>query len=304
MKHALSGLLAACLMSLTAPVSDGGEAGAKVKKEKLQIVFLLGQSNMVGMSDVRTAWYLTQPQYVPPRELARHKSEIFDWSNLYWQGVRTFEGPQGMKDQLLELLDERRSSRDTWRQRIKGSGPWNEAEWGPKPEGGRDTVYAFLDKKAVEEGIYKRMADILDSPQNKFPAENAYEEIINRDLYNAAHIKRIREIYLNGTKGEDFDAFDKAVNDIWATLKGAKTPDWEATRAAMAEAARDHVNLPIAKRTRITGYGAIAGNIGEGITSETQGPLSIGMVPTSRKLGLNTPLVLRLSVWLTRRFCW
>ena len=41
-----------------------------IKKEKLQIIFLFGQSYMVGLADARTAWYLTQPPYVPPREVA------------------------------------------------------------------------------------------------------------------------------------------------------------------------------------------------------------------------------------------
>jgi len=49
-----------------------------IKKEKLQIVFLFGQSNMVGLADARTARYMTQLQYAPPREMAVKKSRYCD----------------------------------------------------------------------------------------------------------------------------------------------------------------------------------------------------------------------------------
>ena len=249
--------------------------GKKIKKDKLQIVFCFGQSNMVGMAEVKTAWYLTQPQYVPPKDIALKKSKIFNWGDLYWQGVRTFEGPQEMKDQLKKLVDERGDSRAKWRGRVKSkTEPWNEAEWGPKPKiKNRDDMYAFLDKKAVEEGIYARMAKILDSPENKFPAEKAYEEIANRDTFNAGKIKLAREIYVNGTKGEDFDAFNAAVKKAFP--KDDKRSA-EVKRTAYAKLAESMVNLPIAKRTYLAGFGAIAGSKGEGITSETNGILSIG----------------------------
>jgi len=54
-------LMAACTTLTTT-------AAEKLKKEKLQIIFCFGQSNMVGLAAVPTAWYMTQPQYVPPRE--------------------------------------------------------------------------------------------------------------------------------------------------------------------------------------------------------------------------------------------
>ena len=156
-------------------------AETRIKKKKLQIVFLMGQSNMVGLADARTAWYLTQPQYIPPREVAVHKSRYFSW-NFYWSGIRYYRGPEENRKKLLELHGEWRASRAKWRQRHRGVfGPWKTEEWGPKPGGGRQNMMPFLDIKAEEEGIYKRMAEILDADHNQFNVNDAYNEVIKRD---------------------------------------------------------------------------------------------------------------------------
>ena len=276
-----SALMAALFFLPTHPVSA---AEAPLKKEKLQIVICLGQSNMVGVANVKTAWYLTQPQYVPPREACLTKSRFFDW-NFYWSGVRYYEGPR--KAELDALVDAREKSRMKWRQRVKGVNgiQWDEAAWGPKPKegGGRATMYAFLDEKAEHEGIYKRMAEILDSPENKFTVSDAYNELANREKQITAEVHRVRDIYLNGTKPENFDAFDAEVEAavknkslVLSVPKGMPFTDAEKHRAAYAEMAHKHLKLPIAERTRIFGYGAIAGSEGEGIKSATHGPLSVG----------------------------
>lgn len=289
LRRALS--CAAIVLSLSFPAVAETAAGPLLKKEKLQIVFCFGQSNMVGLADPTTAWYLTQPQYVPPREETVKKTRFFDW-NFYWSGVRYYEGPK--KAELDALVEARQASRIKWRQRINGVGgvEWNEAEWGKKPEKGRANVYAFLDEKAEQEGIYQRIAEILDADENQFNVEKAYEELAVRDQQITEELKRVREIYLNGTKAEDFDAFDAAVKaattDKSLTLtvpKNTAFPDAEKHRAAYAEMARQHLKLPIAKRTRIYGFGAIAGSEGEGIKSATHGPLSVGYGGSIQRIG-------------------
>ena len=264
-------------------------AETPIKKEKLQIVFCFGQSNMVGLADPSTAWYLTQPQYVPPREPLEEKTRFFDW-NFYWSGVRYYEGPR--KAELDALVDARRDSRILWRQRINGELPWNEAEWGKKPGEGRSNAYAFLDEKAEQEGIYKRIAEILDAPDNQFPLAKAYEEMTQRDQQITAEIARIREIYINGATAADFDAFDaevdaavKAKTLMLAAPKGRAFTDAEKHRAQYAALAQKHLRLPIAQRTRIYGYGAIAGSEGEGIKSTTHGPLSVGYGANVGRIG-------------------
>jgi len=128
--------ISACvIIAMIAWVGCATAADKKIKKEKLQIVFLLGQSNMVGLADIGTAWYLTQPQYVPPRKATELKTQYFDW-NFYWSGARYYQGPK--KAELAALVQSRRDSRAKWRQRCNGvHGPWKEAEWGSKPKGGR-----------------------------------------------------------------------------------------------------------------------------------------------------------------------
>lgn len=269
-KNLLSTLL---LLSFT--ISASAEEAKPLKKEKLQIVFLLGQSNMVGLAEIGTSWYLTQPQYVPPRELLMQKSDSFDWNNFFWQGVRYYQGSPELEKKLSDLVDERETSRSKWRNRVKHE-EWKE-EWGTKPEvKGRDTMYAFLDKKAEEEGIYKRMAEILNGPENQFPMVKAYEEVINRDAYNAEQIKRVRDIYLNGTKGEDFDLFIKELEAVKKRKKKDATETPEQIRVRLAKMGEELVKLPIAKRTYIYNHGAFESASGSAIQATAHGPLSIG----------------------------
>tara|TARA_B110000881_G_scaffold151311_1_gene134311 strand:- start:1856 stop:3349 length:1494 start_codon:yes stop_codon:yes gene_type:complete len=217
---------------------------------------------------------MTQPQYVPPREATVIKSRYFDW-NFYWSGARYYQGPK--KQELVDLVQARRDSRMKWRQRIRGAnGAVWKKEWGEKPKSGRTNVYAFLDQKAEDEGIYKRIKDILDSKENQFTVDDAYNELIARDKVNAAEIKRASELYLKGATDADFDAFNTAVKEAKINPKD-QGPDCEKNRAIYAGLAQKHLGLPIAKRTRIFGHGAIGGSEGtSGIDRSTQGPLSVG----------------------------
>ncbi len=269
MKTSMTVCLMAGLLAVTA------SAEPKLKKEKLQIVFLMGQSNMVGLADMSTARYLTEDPYVAPREIIAQKSPTFDWSNLYWQGIRTFKGPQKYKDQLNGLYEERALSRMKWRQRVNGTrGPWKE-EWGKKPEGkGRGVMYPYLDKKAEEEGIYQRMDEIIGSPENKFTMDVAYKEIINREKEIADEVAMVRSFYLGDAKTEDFDAFEAALKE--ADFSKKPTENVEDARAKYAQLAQKHFNLPIAKDTRIFAHGHVTGSEGEKNQYTTYGPLSVG----------------------------
>jgi hypothetical protein len=255
------------------------QAQEPIKKEKLQIVFCFGQSNMVGLGDVNTAWYLTQPQWQPPREAVVKKTRFFEWAHFYWQGARYYNGPR--RDELDALIEERRASRSKWRQRVNGK-DWNEDEWGPKPEPGRSNMYPFLDAKAEKEGIYRRIAEILDAKDNKLPMEKAYDQLGQREKAIVGEVARVRAIYLNGTKPEAFDAFRAevaaAVSDGSLVLSAGQNgfSDAEAHRARYASLAKKHLNLPIGERVRIYAHGAVAGSQGKGIESTTVGPLTVG----------------------------
>jgi len=261
--------------SLAALVALPASAENKLKKEKLQIVFLMGQSNMVGLADPSTAVYLTEPAYVPPKDIVTKKSEFFDWQNLYWQGVRTFKGPQSLRDELDALVEERRMSRMKWRQRVRGQhGPWQE-EWGAKPEGkGRGVMYPYLDAKAQEEGIYDRMDAIISHPDNEFTVDDAYAELIAREGEIADGIELVREHYLKGADAADFAAFEAAVKE--AKIPGNPGSEVEKWRSAYAQLAEEQVNLPIAERVHIVAHGHVQGSEGEKNRYTTHGPLSVG----------------------------
>jgi hypothetical protein len=113
------------------------------QKKKLKIVFMMGQSNMVGYSRPGTAWYLTQPAYVPPSEMGEKISRYFNWDH-YWSGVRYAVGSEEYMAKGQELIDERAASRKKWRERIFGNfsraaekagkkDEWNYKEWGDPP---------------------------------------------------------------------------------------------------------------------------------------------------------------------------
>lgn len=252
------------------------EDTAKPSDQPLKIVFLLGQSNMVGMAKIDTAWYLTQPQYQPPREAMVKRSKTYDWTDLYWAGVQHFDGAKEDKDRLDVLMKERSRLRSMWRSRVRGNaGPWQES-WGKEPKlaGGRNAVDEWLNERVAEAGIFKEISSLLDKPDNKFSPEKAYEEIIGRDERNKEQLERVREIYLKGTTPEDFGKFTKAIADSGVNLAYPKDP--EKDRATYAALAQENLHLPIAEHTWISAFGSVVGSTGSGIDTETKGPLSIG----------------------------
>jgi len=90
-----------------------------------------------------------------------------------------------------------------------------------------------------------------------------------RDELIADDLKRVRDIFLKGTKPEDFDAFDEALKDF-----GRVTAE---NRMEYMKLAQKHINLPIPKRTHISALGAVAGEPLEGERqSISQGPLTLG----------------------------
>lgn len=271
--NAMKSHLFACLVA--GLVALPATAEQNIEKEKLQIVFLMGQSNMVGLAEIDTTRYLTEPAYVPPRDILTRRSDVYNWMDLYWQGMNTFKGPQKYKDQLEALVEENRESRRKWRQRVCGDhGSWQE-EWGDKPEGsGRAVMNVYLEKKATEEGIFARMKAIIDSPHNEFPVEVAYQEIVDREQEIADELKLVRDHYLKGAKDSDFDALRDAMKE--AGIPNLRDGNVEEQRAQIARLAQEHVHLPVSERVRIVAHGHVAGSEGEQNRYTTHGPLSVG----------------------------
>lgn len=169
-----------------------------------------------------------------------------------------------------ELIEEMSASRKLWRSRIFGNfsrearesgkkDEWNYKEWGDPPHKRKIHNREFLDIKAEEEGIYKRIEEYIESPENRFHPKVAIAEIAKRDGDIADDLKRVREIFLKGTKPEDFDALDEALKEFGKVNTS--------NRMAYAELVKAKINLPIAERTRITAIGEVSDGEANGILS-------------------------------------
>lgn len=266
------------------------------KKKKLKIVFLMGQSNMVGYSTPKTAWYLTQPMYVPPAETATARGKYYD-DSFYWQGLDFAEGDsEGFNARGEALKDERSASRKLWRSRVYGNfsrtaqaegktlenNDWNYEEWGPPPideEGAfRSRMYEFLNQKAEKEGIHQRMVEHIESPENKRHPKVVLAELGQRDELIAEDLKRVREIFTKGASTEDFDRLEAATKEFGRVN--------HENREAYARLVEEHVNLPIAERTYISAYGELSGAETDHKSDRvTQGVLSIGYGKHSQSSG-------------------
>lgn len=250
-------------------MSPFGASAAETKKQKLKVVILMGQSNMVGYAHPRTAWYLTQPLYVPPSKVTTVKSKDFNQSQFYWQGVNFAKGnSEEYNGKGKELLAEMKGTIKLWRSRVydnfsraaKASGKkveWNTKKWGsapvdPETQGiKRSLMGPFLHEKIRETGVFKRIEEYIEAPENKLHPNVAIKLMADRDKPIAHDIKRVREIFLNGTKPEDFDRLDEAIKAL-----GRIT---DKNRLAYAELVKKHINLPIAEHTHISALGAVAG---------------------------------------------
>lgn len=242
------------------------EASEKPENKKLKIALLMDQSNMVGHVDPRTAWYLTQTIYLPPAKIATVKSQNFDWEEFYWSGIRLANGSKEYNARGKALLEERTALRKLWRKRIHANfgrnakaNNWDYKKWGEPPNGGKDFskyMQEYLHKKAEDVDLYKRFVEHIESPENKLHPKVAMKHLARREEPITKDIKRVREIFLKGTKPEDFDKLEETLKPL-----GKVTTE---NRMAYANVLKDTINLPIAERTYISTFGEIAGGPANG----------------------------------------
>jgi hypothetical protein len=209
---------------------------------------------------------------------------------FYWSGLNFATGDsEEYNARAQKLVDERRALRSLWRRRVYAAFGRNgdpslwKAEWGPKVMTGPKNMYPYLQKKAQEAGIYKRMIEHIESPENKLHPRVALSQLGKRDEVIADDIKRVRELFLKGTTGEDFLAMDAALAALKEEMKKQKLEGSPfKDRMAHAEFVKKHVNLPIAERTRITAIGEVS-------DGEANGVLTLGYAKWADACGPEYP---------------
>jgi len=263
--------------SATDPVPDTGGAG---DTKRLQIVFMFGQSEMVGHARVASASYMLRKPIVPPRDatLNAHKAMLhqINGAYLYWKAMYSYGGPEKKKE-LMALLDERARFKGKFRQHVIDELNKNDGNFRGKHYARRRGFWLFnmCDEEAEKVGITPKIRAILDGPDNEFNVAAAYEQLLKDGNGRYERQLELNKSLLNGTTREDFAAFAEAAKVFEAAMKKRAAPV-EERRRAYAALAEKHLHMPVAKRTRIVALGAVAGTPRGDAGNVTLGPLSVG----------------------------
>ena len=223
----------------------------KIKKKKLKIVFMFGQSNMVGMVSPAATLYHVANDWKVPAYNQIDKTLLEDlafWSNT-------------SHPTLQMIYNELKWQRRGFRQHI------------PKEQ---LTMRKSLLRvnSAIRTRIMREVTKLL--PEEDFTnAEECYQEIIEHQKKTQALMKEIRKRFLGGKKitEDDYNIFLK---ELELLKKANKSKSVEETRLLISNLFNKHFNLPIGKRAHLYGFGSIGGSKGEGIFTSTSGPVQVG----------------------------
>jgi hypothetical protein len=268
-------------------------AGKRIKTDKLQIVFMLGQSEMVGKAELSSAAYMLEKPLVPPRDITlnAHKAMLHqpNGAYLYWVAMNSYDGPAEKKKELEKLLVERAAFKAKFKQHIldeleKNDGVFRGKKY-EKRRGGYRGFWLFNlgDDECEKVGLTPKIRAILEAPDNKFNVEAAYDQLIADAQIRYQKQLVINQLYLKDATAADFTAYAKAVKAYQAASKNV-TP--ETKRQSIAAFAEKHLHLPVAKRTYITGLGTIAGTPEGDSGNVASGKLSVGYGANARSFGL------------------
>lgn len=288
--------IAITALSAIAAVSLCGNcaaAGEKIKTDKLQIVFMLGQSEMVGKAELSSAGYMLRKPVVPPRDvtLNAHKAMLHQPNSayLYWNAMHSYGGPAAKKEELEKLLAERNAFKAKFKQHVldeleKNDGIFRGKKYA-KRRGGYGGFWLFNmgDTECEKVGLTPKIRAILEAPDNKFNVEAAYDQLMADAKMRYQKQLELNQLYLKGATPADFTAYAQAVKEYQAASQNV-TP--EKKRQAIAALAEKHLHLPVAQRTYITSLGTVAGTSDGDSTNVASGKLSIGYGANERSIGL------------------
>jgi hypothetical protein len=264
-------------------------AGEKIKSDKLQIVFMLGQSEMVGKAELSGAAYMLSQPLVPPRDVTvnAHKTILHqpNGAYLYWVAMNSYGGPAEKKMELGKLIVERAAFKAKFKQQVLDELKKNDGMFRGKkyPIRGGFWLFNMGDTECEKVGLTPKIRAILEAPDNKFNVEAAYDQLIADSKMRYQKQQELNQLYLKGAAPADFTAYAKAVK---AYETAPRVVIAHKDRQAIAALAEKHLHLPVAQRTYITGLGTIAGSADGDSTNVASGKLSIGYGANERSIGL------------------
>ncbi|MFC2097850.1 sialate O-acetylesterase [Bacteroidota bacterium] len=206
-----------------------------MKKKKLQVFILLGQSNMMGTADVKTFQYLLQEPYKPDLEEVSDALE----SPLYYSKIFSTYG--------RELTYSMR----------------------------HDPEYFNLHPRELTSLARKTIIETL--PKDQEPKKiDLYNDMISRLEGRLPFREPLITRFIKDTKESDFLKLPSIMERLKESKRIRKNP--QLLRLAYANAVKKAINLPIAKHTYISAYGAVQvpENQNKNMLNEASGPLSIG----------------------------
>ena len=286
-------ITALCAIAAVSVCANCAAAGEKIKSDKLQIVFMLGQGEMVGKAELSSAGYMLQKPLVPPRDvtLNAHKSMMHqpNGAYLYWVAMNSYGGPAEKKKELEKLIVERAAFKAKFKQHIldeleKNDGMFRGKKYQKKRGGYRGFwLFNLGDDECEKVGLTPKIRAILEAPDNKFNVAAAYDQLIADSKMRYQKQLELNQLYLKGATPADFTTYAKAVKAYEAGAKGA-TP--EVKRQAIAALAKKHLHLLVAQRTYIAALGTVAGTPDGDSANVASGKLSIGYGANERSIGL------------------
>ena len=295
-KLKLKQITTTALFAIATVILYGNNAAAaekKIKTDKLQIIFMFGQSEMVGKAELSSAVYMLQKPLVPPRDITlnAHKAMLHqpNGAYLYWVAMNSYGGPAEKKKDLGKLLVERSAFKAKFKQHVldelvKNDGMFRGKKYAKRGKGyGGFWLFNMGDDECEKVGLTPKIRAILEAPDNKFNVEAAYDQLMADANMRYQKQLELNQLYLKGATSADFTAYTAAVKAYEAASKNV-TP--EKKRRDIAALAKTHLHLPVAQRTYITGLGTIAGKPEGDSGNVASGKLSVGYGANERSIGL------------------
>ncbi len=270
--------------------AEGAEGG------KLRVVVMMGGDEMVGHADFRTAGYLREPKLVLPRKetLEAHKGNLaqINGAYLYWQMMGAYQGEKAVELKRLE------AERAAFKRKFKAEVVAELKRTGGHFRGRKYKryrgfwLYNLCDQEAEVKGITPKIRAILDSPENPFGLEKAYETVLADQKWRAGRYEVVSKL-LFGDKDVDVAAYAKAVAEEGAKVEGVKGV--KGRRDVYSGLAGRFMGARVSEGVYVAAVGNVEGEKLDDRSRVAQGKLGPTFGHSAHTFGLEYPLGLVLE---------